>query len=88
MPAPRTARFVSALCLCRPGREPLTVEAACEGEIAFERIGTGGFGYDPLFKCYELDGRTFGEAPDHDKQQVSHRAKAIALLREALERGE
>ncbi len=85
VPAPRTARFVSAVCLCRPGKEPLVCEGACEGEICFERRGTGGFGYDPLFSCYELDGLTFGEAPDGAKQKVSHRAKAIAKLRQALD---
>ena len=84
-PAPRTARFVSAVCLCRPGKEPLICEGACEGEIAFERRGSGGFGYDPLFVCYELDGATFGEAPEGEKQKVSHRAKAIARLKAALD---
>ncbi len=85
VPAPRTARFVSAVCLCRPGHENLICEGACEGDICFERRGTGGFGYDPLFSCYALDGKTFGEAPDGDKQKVSHRAKAIAKLIEALD---
>ena len=87
VPAPRTARFVSAVCLCRPGREALICEGACEGEITFERRGSGGFGYDPLFSCYDLDGLTFGEAPDGEKQKVSHRAHAIQALVKALEAG-
>ena len=87
VPAPRTARFVSAVCLLRPGREALICEGACEGEICFERRGNGGFGYDPLFSCNELGGQTFGEAPDGEKQKVSHRAKAIAKLRALLEEG-
>ncbi len=87
VPAPRTARFVSAVCLLRPGREPLICEGACEGEIAFEPRGNGGFGYDPLFVSHDLDGQTFGEAPDGEKQKVSHRARAIARLRACLEEG-
>ncbi|MBQ4450941.1 MAG: ribonuclease PH [Clostridia bacterium] len=87
VPAPRTARFVSAVCLLRPGREPLICEGACEGEITFELRGEGGFGYDPLFASYDLGGATFGEAPDADKQRISHRARAIAALKELLEAG-
>ena len=85
VPAPRTARFVSAVALCRPGREPLVREGACEGEVLFERRGNGGFGYDPLFASVDLNGRTFAEAADEDKQRISHRARAIALLLKALE---
>ena len=85
VPAPRTARFVSAVALCRPGREPLVREGACEGEVLFERRGNGGFGYDPLFASADLNGRTFAEAADEDKQRISHRARAIALLLKALE---
>ncbi len=85
VPAPRTARFVSAVSLARPGRDTLTFEGSCEGEITFEPRGNGGFGYDPLFSSYDLEGRTFGEAPDADKQRISHRARAIAALKSHLE---
>lgn len=85
IPAPRTARFMSAVALCRPGKAPIVTTGKVEGEITFERRGTNGFGYDPLFSCYELDGRTFGEAPDCDKQKISHRANAIKALVAALE---
>lgn len=85
VPAPRTARFVSAVALCRPGRDPLVTEGACEGKILFERRGNGGFGYDPLFASDDLDGVTFGEAPDAEKQRISHRSRAIAALKKALD---
>jgi XTP/dITP diphosphohydrolase len=59
----RTARFVCALALCAPkshGMKQWIVREACEGRIAFERRGSAGFGYDPLF-FYPPFGKTFGE---------------------------
>ena len=80
IPAPRTARFESAVALCRPGNEPVTACGTCEGEIAFELRGENGFGYDPLFCSYDLGGKTFGEAVDAEKVQISHRSRAIKAL--------
>ena len=51
VPAPRTARYVAAIALVRPGMEPVVRRGTCEGEILKERRGNGGFGYDPLFLC-------------------------------------
>ena len=82
-PAPRTARFVCAMALTRPGREPLVVEGRAEGEILFERRGENGFGYDPVF----LYGgkKTFAEMDEHEKNAVSHRRNAARALLAALE---
>ncbi len=80
VPAPRTARFVCSMCLMRPGHSPLQCEGACEGEIGFEKLGEGGFGYDPLFISSELGGLSFAQAGLEMKQKVSHRAKALQLL--------
>jgi XTP/dITP diphosphohydrolase len=60
-------------------------EGTCEGRIGLEPRGTGGFGYDPLFYPggYDL---TFGELSEGVKNELSHRARALALLRQAVER--
>jgi len=84
VPAPRTARFVSAIALARPGRPTLTVRGNCEGSILFERHGTGGFGYDALF-LPEGGEKSFAEISEDEKNAVSHRARAVAKLLEALQ---
>ena len=83
-PAPHHAHYGAAVALCRPGREPLTVYGRCDGQIIGEYRGTGGFGYDPLFLSDDL-GVTFAEADPEAKNGVSHRARAIQKLIEALE---
>ncbi len=75
----RTAAFVCALCFAAPGRWPATVEARCPGRIARAPRGHGGFGYDPVFEFPEL-GRTFAELSGAEKNRVSHRARAMALI--------
>jgi len=66
------------------------VEEICSGRIIFERCGTNGFGYDPLFEIVEY-GKTFGELPPEIKREISHRAKAtrklIPVLRELVAQG-
>ena len=79
VPAPRTARYVCAMALARPGRPTLVAEGTCEGQIIFDRRGEGGFGYDPYFLSDDL-GVTFAEAEPEKKNGVSHRARAIAAL--------
>jgi XTP/dITP diphosphohydrolase len=58
-------------------------EGACEGRIGFAPRGRGGFGYDPLFipAGYE---RTFGELDEAIKNELSHRARALAFLKSKL----
>ncbi|MCL2545059.1 MAG: RdgB/HAM1 family non-canonical purine NTP pyrophosphatase [Clostridia bacterium] len=82
-PEPRTARFVSAIALARPGRPTLTVRGTCEGSILLEGRGAGGFGYDPLF-VPEGGKETFAEMTKESKNAISHRARAVAKLLEAL----
>lgn len=89
--APRTARFRCVLALVEPGKAaPLVVvEGRCEGTIAEEARGEGGFGYDPLFIVAET-GRTMAELPSGEKNRLSHRARALEAmlpkLRSLLER--
>ena len=76
---PRTARYVCAMALCRPGKPPIVTRATCEGEILREYRGEGRFGYDPLFYSVDLH-KTFAEARLEEKNMVSHRARAIGAL--------
>ena len=80
----RTAHFVSALALKRPGMEPLVAEGKCPGVLLRERRGSGGFGYDPLF-LYEPLGKTFAELSEEEKNSISHRARACAAMKKILE---
>jgi XTP/dITP diphosphohydrolase len=75
--AQRTARFVSVIAMVTPdGREEL-VQGECEGYIGTEPVGSGGFGYDPVF--YFPDGRSMAELSAEEKNRISHRARALAL---------
>ena len=83
VPAPRTARYVAAIALVRPGREPIVRRGTCEGEILGERRGNGGFGYDPLFLCET--GETFAQIDMETKNTISHRKRGIEAVLRALE---
>ena len=83
VPAPRTGRYVAAIALVRPGKAPIVRRGVCEGEILFERRGTGGFGYDPLFLCEA--GETFAQISMEKKNAISHRKRGIAAVLEALD---
>ncbi|MDR0381940.1 MAG: RdgB/HAM1 family non-canonical purine NTP pyrophosphatase [Oscillospiraceae bacterium] len=77
----RAARFVCALVCLFPDGRVLTAEGVCEGEIAPEPRGAGGFGYDPLFYVPKY-GKTMAELSDDEKNEISHRGRAVrALLR-------
>lgn len=83
VPAPRTGRYVAAIALVRPGHAPIVRRGTCDGEILFERRGTGGFGYDPLFLCET--GETFAEVSAETKNAISHRKRGIEAVLRALE---
>lgn len=79
----RTARFVCALSLAKPSGETLTVRGTMEGMIGFERKGTNGFGYDPLFIIPSLN-QTAAELTKSEKASISHRGQALRKLELAL----
>ena len=81
----RKAHYYCVIVLLRHATdpEPLIVEGDWHGEVLHERRGTGGFGYDPLFFDPTL-GKTGAELPLDQKNRVSHRGKALALLVEKL----
>jgi XTP/dITP diphosphohydrolase len=82
----RDARFCCVLALARGGRLLGTFEGIVEGEIVDLARGVNGFGYDPIFMPEGFD-KTFAELGAEVKNQISHRAKAIAALRESLRAG-
>ena len=82
----RGAAFVCVLALSDPsGAIRIETEGACRGRITRAPRGRHGFGYDPLFLIPEYH-KTFGELSPLVKHQLSHRARAFARFRPALER--
>ena len=81
----RSARFVCAIAACFPDGRVLTTRGTMEGQIGYEEKGENGFGYDPVFylpeyQCYSA------ELPLEEKNKLSHRGKALRLMKEALQR--
>ena len=73
----RRARFICVIAIADAGGKLLDLfTGTCEGRIAHEARGSGGFGYDPIFvpDGYE---QSFGELPSEIKQNISHRARAL-----------
>lgn len=81
----RGAAFVCVIALASPDGAFLTTQGECRGEIAHAPRGQNGFGYDPLFYLPEL-GRTMAELSEAEKNQISHRGRAMAKARKLLER--
>ncbi len=79
----RSAKYLSAVAF-RDGDTAVTFKGEVTGEISHKEIGTGGFGYDPIFIPTEGDGRTFGEMSAEEKAKISHRARAFRQLAEWL----
>lgn len=78
----RKARFRTVIALILEGKE-YQFEGIAEGEILKERVGEKGFGYDPVFKPNGFD-RTFAELSLEEKNEISHRGKAVKALIEFL----
>lgn len=83
----RTARFVCAIAAVLPDGRELTTRATIEGRIDYEEKGTNGFGYDPIFYV-PMFGKTTAELTEEEKNQVSHRGKALELMKEELRKYE
>lgn len=75
----RKARFVCDIVLVNMEEKPLLFEGIAPGHIAEKPYGEGGFGYDPIFVSDEL-GKTFAEASEKEKNNASHRGKALKKL--------
>lgn len=81
----RRARFVCAMAFAVPGLPTVLAEAQCEGRIADSPRGRGGFGYDPVF-LVGSGARTMAELTLEEKNALSHRGRALALILPAIER--
>lgn len=81
----RQAKFVSCIVLLQHEKDPspIIAEGECLGEIAFTEKGENGFGYDSLFFSPETS-CTFAELETAEKKKISHRARALAALKEKL----
>ena len=79
----RSARFQCAITLAWPAGRYQTVIGSCDGIIAHEPRGSGGFGFDPIFYFPEY-GQTLAELPLEVKNQISHRGKAAQQARSIL----
>lgn len=79
----REARFVCVIAIALPDGKFRTFEGTVEGEIARAPRGSHGFGYDPIF-YYPPLGKTFAELTMEEKNKVSHRAKALELLKKEI----
>ena len=81
----RSAKFVCAIAAVFPDGEVITTEGTVEGRIGYELKGENGFGYDPIFYLPEY-GRTAAELTDDEKNQISHRSRALELMKAELEK--
>lgn len=77
----RTARFRTVVVAVLADGAEVVAEGELVGEIAQARRGSAGFGYDPVF---DVDGRTLAEMEPQEKDLISHRARAIQALADAL----
>ncbi len=77
----RTARYVAVVCCAFPNGDIISARGECEGYIGFERIGDGGFGYDPLFRVGD---KSMAQLTAEEKDAISHRGNALRKLAEKL----
>jgi XTP/dITP diphosphohydrolase len=81
----RRVAYVCALAYVEPGGREEVVHGRCEGVLAREPQGSGGFGYDPVFVPDDYaDGRTMAELTPEEKDSISHRGRAARDLRNRL----
>lgn len=79
----RTARFVCAIAAAFPDGRVVTKRGTIEGIIGYEERGENGFGYDPIFFVPEY-GKTTAELSPEEKNKISHRGKALEMIKEEL----
>ena len=79
----RTARFACAIAAKLPDGSEIVTKSTIEGRIGYEEKGSNGFGYDPIF-FYPPYGKHTAELTEAQKNEVSHRGKALRLMKEEL----
>jgi len=80
----RTARFTTVALVRWPDGREVAAIGNVEGDIVDAPQGSEGFGYDPVFRPAEGDGRTFAEMTPGEKHAVSHRGRAFRTLADGL----
>lgn len=80
----RTARFVCVIAAVTPYGTVFTETGTMEGRIGYEERGSNGFGYDPIFYVPDY-GKTTAELSEDEKNEISHRGKALRAIRKRLE---
>lgn len=80
----RSARFVCVIACVMPDGEKFTTRGTIEGRIGYEEKGENGFGYDPIFYLPER-GCTTAELPPEQKNEISHRGRALKAMYKKLE---
>lgn len=81
----RACKFVSVICCAFPGGGEVMARGECPGILAQGPRGDGGFGYDPIFYLPQL-GKTMAQLTPAEKNQISHRARALAGFQKEWER--
>ena len=79
----RRAKFVSVITMVYPDGDTLVARGECHGHILDTPVGENGFGYDPLFVPDGFQ-RTFAQLTPEEKNEISHRAKALDELEKLL----
>ncbi len=79
----RRAAFVCAIAMVFDDGRTLTAEGRCEGKIIYAPVGKNGFGYDPVFVPDGFD-KSFAELSEDEKNKISHRGKALEVLKDIL----
>ena len=81
----RACKFVSVICCAFPDGGEVMARGECPGILAQGPSGDGGFGYDPIFYLPQL-GKTMSQLTPAEKNQISHRARALAGFQKEWER--
>lgn len=80
----RRCGFVSAICCAFPNGDEITAQGECRGTLAYAPKGDNGFGYDPIFFVPDMK-KTFAQLTAEEKNEISHRGKALRAFKEKLE---
>ena len=83
----RSARYKAAICCILEDGSVIEIEESMEGEIAYSPSGSEGFGYDPIFYVKEFS-KTAAALSREEKNKISHRGKALRVLKDKLRKGD
>ena len=83
----RSARYKAAICCILEDGSVIEIEESMEGEIAHSPSGSEGFGYDPIFYVKEFS-KTAAQLSRDEKNKISHRGKALRVLKDKLRKGD